>query len=76
MKVDGTHYRTIWPADDGTAVEIIDQTRLPHEFVVARLETVAAAAHAIRSMMVRGAPLIGAKAELSRMARSGGWSGK
>ena len=61
MKVDGKHYRTIWPAEDGV-VEIIDQTRLPHEFVVARLETVADAAHAIRTMMVRGAPLIGAAA--------------
>ena len=61
MKVDGVAYRTIWPAEGG-AVEIIDQTRLPHEFVIARLETVADAARAIRTMMVRGAPLIGATA--------------
>ncbi len=61
MKVDGVAYRTIWPAEDG-AVEIIDQTRLPHEFTTARLETVADAARAIRTMMVRGAPLIGATA--------------
>ena len=38
MKVDGAPYRTIWPADDGWAVEIIDQTKLPHEFVTLRLE--------------------------------------
>ncbi len=54
--------RTIWPAADGVAVEIIDQTRLPHAFVVARLGTVEDAAHAIRAMLVRGAPLIGATA--------------
>ncbi len=62
MKVDGKPYRTIWAADDGWAVEIIDQTRLPHEFVTVRLETLDDAAHAIKDMQVRGAPLIGATA--------------
>ncbi|MBK1668782.1 S-methyl-5-thioribose-1-phosphate isomerase [Rhodovibrio sodomensis] len=62
MQVDGVAYRTIWPARDGRAVEIIDQTRLPHSFETARLETVDDAAHAIRAMRVRGAPLIGATA--------------
>jgi methylthioribose-1-phosphate isomerase len=62
MNVDGIPYRTIWLADDGWAVEIIDQTRLPHEFVIARLETVDDAITAIRDMLVRGAPLIGATA--------------
>ena len=62
MKVGGTPYRTIWVAADGGAVEIIDQTRLPHAFVTVRLETVADAVHAIRAMQVRGAPLIGATA--------------
>ena len=62
MRVQGRHYRSIWLADDGWAVEIIDQTRLPHMFVIARLETVADAARAIATMMVRGAPLIGATA--------------
>ena len=62
MKVSGQPYRTIWPAADGTAVEIIDQTRLPHAFVTARLATLDEAAHAIRAMLVRGAPLIGATA--------------
>ena len=62
MKIDGIHYRTIWVADDGWSVEIIDQTRLPHEFAVARLETAEDAARAIKDMLVRGAPLIGATA--------------
>jgi len=62
LKVDGRPYRTIWPGADGASVEIIDQTRLPHEFSVARLRTVGDAAHAIRAMLVRGAPLIGATA--------------
>jgi methylthioribose-1-phosphate isomerase len=62
VNVRGRHYRTIWPAADGVAVEIIDQTRLPHAFVTARLATLADAAQAIRAMLVRGAPLIGAAA--------------
>ena len=62
MKINGTPTRTIWPASDGQTVEIIDQTRLPHEFVTVRLETLADAAHAIKAMLVRGAPLIGATA--------------
>ncbi|MDO8540284.1 MAG: S-methyl-5-thioribose-1-phosphate isomerase [Opitutaceae bacterium] len=62
MNVHGRPTRTIWPSADGTAVEIIDQTRLPHEFVTARLATLDDAAHAIRAMFVRGAPLIGATA--------------
>ena len=62
MKIDGTHYRTIWVAEDGWSVEIIDQTRLPHEFVTASLRSAADAARAIKEMLVRGAPLIGATA--------------
>jgi methylthioribose-1-phosphate isomerase len=62
MKVDGIAYRTIWLDDDGAAVRIIDQTRLPHFFETVTLNTVAETAHAIRTMMVRGAPLIGATA--------------
>jgi methylthioribose-1-phosphate isomerase len=62
MKIDGAHYRTIWPAADGRAVEIIDQTKLPHRFEIVRLATMEEAAHAIRAMLVRGAPLIGATA--------------
>ena len=62
MKVDGRDYRTIWLAENGWAVEIIDQTKLPHAFETERLETIEAAAVAIRDMQVRGAPLIGATA--------------
>src|SRR5581483_10328533 len=60
MKVDGKPMRSIWVEDDGWAVGIIDQTLLPHRFVLLRLETLEQAAHAIRSMQTRGAPLIGA----------------
>ncbi len=62
MKVDGVPYRAIWLDDDGWSVRIIDQTRLPHEFVVERLTGLADAVKAIASMQVRGAPLIGATA--------------
>ena len=62
MKIGDRWYRTIWPSDDGLAVEVIDQTLLPHVFEVRRLESLETAAEAIRSMRVRGAPLIGATA--------------
>jgi methylthioribose-1-phosphate isomerase len=62
MLVGTRPYRTIWTEDDGATVSVIDQTRLPHDFVVARLASVAEAATAIRDMWVRGAPLIGATA--------------
>ena len=62
MKVDGQHFRSIWLNPDGWSVGAVDQRRLPHEFVVARIESLDAAADAIRSMLVRGAPLIGATA--------------
>ena len=62
MKIDGKPTRTIWLEGDGATVGIIDQTLLPHRFVTARLATLEAAAHAIKSMQVRGAPLIGAAA--------------
>ena len=59
MRIKGRAYRTIWVAADGWSVEIIDQTRLPHRFETVRLETAADAARAIKTMQVRGAPLIG-----------------
>ena len=62
MKIDGVPYRTIWLAEDGQAVEVIDQTALPHAFRVVRLSIWADAARAIATMVVRGAPLIGATA--------------
>ena len=61
MKIAGTAYRTIWPLPSG-AVRVIDQSRLPFEFVTLDLESLEDAAHAIRAMVVRGAPLIGATA--------------
>ncbi|MBI3885753.1 MAG: S-methyl-5-thioribose-1-phosphate isomerase [Opitutae bacterium] len=62
MNIHGQPWRTIWPETDGESVGIIDQTRLPHEFAVLTLRSLADAAHAIQSMQVRGAPLIGATA--------------
>jgi len=62
MDVDGTPYFTIWLDDDGRTVKIIDQTRLPHEFIVVELKGLQDACSAIRDMWVRGAPLIGATA--------------
>ncbi len=61
MKISGTPYRTIWPLESG-AVRVIDQSRLPFELHTLDLSTLEDAAHAIRTMVVRGAPLIGATA--------------
>ena len=61
MKISGRHYRTIWPTEAG-AVRVIDQSRLPFEFSTIDLDTLDDAAQAIRTMVVRGAPLIGATA--------------
>src|ERR1700731_2000326 len=62
MKVDGKAMRSIWLEPDGWSVGVIDQTVLPHRFATARLATLDEAAHAISSMLIRGAPLIGAAA--------------
>ena len=62
MKVDGRPYRSIWLDEDGCTVVVIDQTRLPHSFRERRLVTAQDATDAIRTMVVRGAPLIGATA--------------
>src|ERR1700734_919442 len=62
MKVDGKATRSIWLEPDGWSVGVIDQTALPHRFAPARLATLDEAAHAIRAMVIRGAPLIGATA--------------
>jgi len=62
MKVDGVARRTIGVTADGRTVEIIDQTFFPHEFVTRQLHCLADAVEAIRSMRVRGAPLIGVTA--------------
>ena len=62
MKIDGQDTRSIWLDNDRQSVGIIDQTLLPHRFVKARLATLADAARAIKTMQVRGAPLIGVTA--------------
>jgi methylthioribose-1-phosphate isomerase len=62
MKIGGKHMRSVWVEPDGVAVGIIDQTLLPHRFATIRLESVADAARAIKTMQTRGAPLIGAVA--------------
>ena len=60
MKIEGKSYKTIW--FENNLVKIIDQTKLPHQFIIKDLKTVKDAINAIKSMEVRGAPLIGATA--------------
>src|SRR3989338_3973626 len=62
MKINNIPYRTICSTPDNAAVEIIDQTRLPHVFATLRLDTMRDAERAIKDMQVRGAPLIGVTA--------------
>jgi len=62
MKIEGKEYRTIWFDDKNKIVKIIDQTKLPHQFIIKDLKTVKDAINAIKTMEVRGAPLIGATA--------------
>ena len=63
MNIDGTPYRSVWvDPDDGFSVRILDQTRLPWSLDILRLVSAEQAAHAIRTMQARGAPLIGAVA--------------
>jgi methylthioribose-1-phosphate isomerase len=62
MRVDGKSMRSIWLEPDGWSVGIVDQTTLPHRLTTARLASLEDTAHAIRAMLVRGAPLIGATA--------------
>jgi len=60
MKIDGKEYQTIW--FENNFVKIINQTKLPHQFEIKDLKTVKDAINAIKTMEVRGAPLIGATA--------------
>ena len=60
MKIEGKEYRTIW--FENNVVKIIDQTKLPHKFIIKDLKNVKDAINAIKVMEVRGAPLIGATA--------------
>ena len=60
MKIEGKEYRTIWL--ENNVVKIIDQTKLPHQFIIKELKTVKDAINSIKIMEVRGAPLIGGTA--------------
>ena len=60
MHINGKAYRTIW--FENNIVKIIDQTKLPHQFIIKDLKTVKDSINAIKTMEVRGAPLIGATA--------------
>ena len=60
MRIEGKDYKTIWFEDN--CVKIIDQTKLPHKFIVKDLKTVEDVINSIKNMEVRGAPLIGATA--------------
>ena len=60
MKIEGKEHRTIW--FENNVVKIIDQTKLPHKFVIKDLKILKEAINAIKTMEVRGAPLIGATA--------------
>jgi methylthioribose-1-phosphate isomerase len=62
MKVANQHYRTIWPDARCKFVDIIDQTKLPFAFEIVRIHNIAQMVHAISTMQVRGAPLIGVAA--------------
>jgi methylthioribose-1-phosphate isomerase len=71
VKVDGKSYRTIWLDTNGATVQVIDQTLLPDKFIVRDLKTMEDAERAIGTMIVRGAPLVGAAAR----AQSDGFPG-
>ena len=62
MKIEGKEYRTIWFDGQNQIVKIIDQTKLPHQFIIKELTTIKDSINAIKTMEVRGAPLIGGTA--------------
>ena len=62
MKINGIEYKTIWFNEEKQVVKIIDQTKLPHKFIIKELSSVKEAINAIKTMEVRGAPLIGGTA--------------
>ena len=62
MKINGAEYKTIWFDEEKQVVKIIDQTKLPHKFIIKELSSVKDAINAIKTMEVRGAPLIGGTA--------------
>ena len=62
MKINNKHYQTIWYDKGSSTVKIIDQTKLPHEFIIKDIYNVDEMVNAIFTMEVRGAPLIGGAA--------------
>ena len=62
MKIEGKEYQTIWFDKKSKSVKIIDQTKLPHKFIIKDLENIKDIINAIKTMEVRGAPLIGGTA--------------
>ena len=63
MNVDGKHYRTIWvKKGDNKIVQVIDQKKLPHEFIIKDISNLNQMSVAIKELHVRGAGLIGASA--------------
>lgn len=62
MKIDGKHYKTIWFDNKEKSVKIIDQTKLPHQFIIKSISNCQQMVEAIVNMEVRGAPLIGGAA--------------
>ena len=65
MKIEGKEYRTIW--FENNVVKIIDQTKLPHQFIIKDLKTVKDAINSIKIMEVRGAPEVKAKSAKTAM---------
>jgi methylthioribose-1-phosphate isomerase len=75
MRIDGKPYRTLWRTPGSAGITVIDQTKLPHRFETIEIASIEAAAQAIKTMQVRGAPLIGATAAYGLalgLARDGG----
>ena len=62
MKIKDKHYQTIWYEKNSSLVKIIDQTKLPHEFIIKDIHNADEMVNAIFTMEVRGAPLIGGAA--------------
>ena len=62
MRIEGKQYYTIWFDEKYQTVKIIDQTKLPHKFIIKDIKTIKDAINAIKTMEVRGAPLIGGTA--------------
>ncbi len=62
MKINDKNYKTIWFNETDNSVEIIDQTKLPHSLNIISLKNLTDVVIAIKTMQVRGAPLIGGAA--------------